>query len=97
MDDDAQEKFIAASMEKLKKTQALAQQMKEIQEQFRRETEEQDELLKQFQEQQQAALGGGAAGMAWAQLQAGWAQVLGVGLAVLMQIISRKLHCRPRR
>jgi hypothetical protein len=63
MADDAQEKFIAASMEKLKKTQALAQQMKEIQEQFKRETEEQDEMLKKFQQEQQAALGAAAAGM----------------------------------
>ena len=50
MDEDAQEKFIAASMEKLKKTQALAQQMKAIQEQFKRETEEQDEMFKKFQQ-----------------------------------------------
>jgi hypothetical protein len=50
MDENAQEKFIVASMEKLKKTQALAQQMKEIQEQFKRETEEQDEMLKKFQQ-----------------------------------------------
>ena len=63
MADDASEKFLAASMEKLKKTQALAQQMKEIQEQFKRETEEQDEMLKKFQQEQQAALGAAAAGM----------------------------------
>ncbi len=62
MDVDAQEKFIAAQTEQLKRTQAIAKQLQELQEQYKQQTAQQQQMFKEFEEQQAAAVAP-AAGM----------------------------------